>query len=81
MTGTIVEAQLPTEQFTLEQTLQRLETVQFDIEQLVATNHDRVLPFVWIGNGNRDEIEDSFEDDHTVDDFDLIAEFDDECLY
>lgn len=81
MAGTIVEVEIPSEQFALEQTLQRLETVRFDIEQLVASKEDLILPFVWVRTGKRDEIEDAFGDDDTVDDFQLVAEFDDEYLY
>lgn len=81
MTGTIAEVAFPAERFALGQTLDRLDTVRFEIEQVVAYNRNHLMPFVWVGTDNRQEIELAFDADRSVRDFQLIGAFDTECLY
>ncbi|GAA0229151.1 helix-turn-helix domain-containing protein [Haladaptatus pallidirubidus] len=81
MVGTIVDVELPAENFALEQTLDRLETVVFEVKQMVAYNYDSLLPFIWVGTDNRDAIERAFAEDETVAGFQLVGEFDTDCLY
>lgn len=81
MTGTLVEVTIPAEQFALEHTLDTLETVTFEVEQMVATNRDSLIPFIWIGTSDRGTLEAAFRADESVADFQLIAGFETECLY
>lgn len=81
MTGTIVDVNFPAEQFALEHTLDVLQTVTFEVEQMVATNNDSLMPFLWIGTTDRTTLEEAFTADESVADFQLIAAFDTDCLY
>lgn len=81
MTGTIVEVTIPTEQFALEHTLNELETITFEAEQMVATNHDTLMPFIWIDSSDPTRLETAFRADESVAEFQRIAEFKTDCLY
>ena len=81
MTGTVIKVNVPSEQFALKYTLDSLDTVGFEVEQMVATNQDSLMPFIWIETDNRTAIEDALIEDESVADFQLIADFESECLY
>ncbi len=81
MTGTIAEVAFPADEFALGKTLDALDTVRFDIEQVVACNRNQFMPFVWAGTDDRQEVETAFEADESVRDFQLVGEFDTESLY
>ncbi len=81
MTGTIVDAELPAKDFALEYTVETLDAVAFEVKQMVVYNSDNLLPFIWVGTDNREEIERAFAEDETVADFQLVGEFDTDCLY
>ncbi|MFH5800411.1 helix-turn-helix domain-containing protein [Haladaptatus sp. CMAA 1911] len=81
MAGTIVEVTFPAEQFALEHTLNTLETVTFEVEQIVATNSDSLMPFIWITTSDQTTLEEAFTADESVAEFQLIADFETEYLY
>lgn len=81
MAGTIVEVTLPAEQFALEHTLGELETVTLEVERMVATNRESLMPLTWIQTDDRTAIEEALTEDDSVTDFQLIADLDAECLY
>ncbi|WP_458191145.1 helix-turn-helix domain-containing protein [Haladaptatus sp. NG-WS-4] len=81
MAGTIVEVTFPAKQFALEHTLNTLETVTFEVEQIVATNPDSLMPFIWITTSYRSLLEEAFTADESVAEFQLIADFETEYLY
>lgn len=81
MTGTIAEVAIPADEFALGRTLSMFDAVRFDIEQVVAHNQNHFMPFVWVGSGNRQDIEAAFAADESVRDFQLVGAFDTECLY
>ncbi|SIR96366.1 hypothetical protein SAMN05421858_4789 [Haladaptatus litoreus] len=81
MAGTIVEVTFPAKQFALEHTLNTLETVTFEVEQIVATNPDSLMPFIWITTSDQSLLEEAFTADESVAEFQLIADFETEYLY
>ena len=81
MSGTIVDITIPSEQFALEYTLNTLETATFEVEQMVATNHKVLMPLVWIDSPDRISLEATLADDDSVADFQLVANFETDCLY
>jgi predicted DNA binding protein len=81
MTGTIVDVGIPADQFALKHTLDVLQTVTFEVEQMVATHQDCLMPYIWIGTTDRARLEEALTADESVADFHLIAEFDTDCLY
>ncbi|WP_458187539.1 helix-turn-helix domain-containing protein [Haladaptatus sp. NG-WS-4] len=81
MVGTLLDVELPAENFALEHTLNTLETVTFTVKQVVVYNHDSLMPYIWVGTGDRDVIERAFAADETVASYQLVGEFDTDCLY
>ncbi len=81
MTGTIAEVAFPADEFALGKTLETLDSVRFDIEQVVAYNRNQFMPFVWAGTADRREVETAFEADESVRDFQFVGGFDTESLY
>ncbi|MFB9809578.1 bacterio-opsin activator domain-containing protein [Haladaptatus pallidirubidus] len=81
MTGTIVDITVPAAQFALEYTLGEFEGVAFEVEQVAATNHDSLMPFMRIETTHRIQLQEAFAADDSVADFERIAAFETECLY
>lgn len=83
MGGTVVEVEVPVEEFALRETIAELGDVGFELERVVAHDPDNVIPFVWASGADTDTeaIEAALEADGTVESFELLAEFDDEWLY
>ncbi|SIQ99481.1 hypothetical protein SAMN05421858_1063 [Haladaptatus litoreus] len=83
MTATVVEVEIPPDEFALHQSLAALENLNFEIERVVAHDEDQVMPFVWISSekSSHEEIEAALEDDPTVEDIELLTDLDDEWLY
>ena len=83
MAGTVVEVEIPIEEFALRQTISELPSIDFEIERAVAHDVDRVMPFVWIQSDeiDREEFEPVLGDDSSLEQFELIADLDDEWLY
>ena len=44
--ATIADVVLPAEEFALQDTSQALDSVEFQAERVVASNADRVMPYV-----------------------------------
>jgi predicted DNA binding protein len=83
MAGTVVEVEIPIEEFALRQTISELPSIDFEIERAVAHDTDRVMPFVWVQGDetDREEFESVLHDDPSLEQFELIADLDDEWLY
>ncbi|WP_227380763.1 helix-turn-helix domain-containing protein [Haladaptatus halobius] len=81
MAGTIVEVEIPAETFILGHTLKTFEAATFEVEQMVVSHQDSLLPFIWVETRNRDDIEQAFADDESVADFQLIGEVETSRLY
>ncbi len=83
MTGTIAELQVPLGDFALEHTLTSVADLGCEVERVVATDPETVMPFLWVEAppSALDELEDAFATDETIDQVDCIAELDGERLY
>ncbi|MFC4988423.1 bacterio-opsin activator domain-containing protein [Saliphagus infecundisoli] len=81
MGGTVVEIGLAAEEFALSQTAARFEDLQYEIERVVAHDTDHVMPYVWIDGPSVGEIESVLEDDDSVEEFDRLADLEEERLY
>ncbi|WP_336344247.1 helix-turn-helix domain-containing protein [Halalkalicoccus ordinarius] len=79
--ATIGEIYLPDDEFALCHTLETIESVHFEIERMVAHDSDHLMPYVWVSDVDRTELEDVLEDDPTIDEFELLAEPDQDYLY
>ncbi len=83
MTGTVVEVEIPINEFALRQTVSKFPSIDFEIERAVAHDADRVMPFIWVQSDeiDRDEFETVIGNDPSLEQFDLIADLDEEWLY
>lgn len=77
----IIEFELPTEEFALEETLSALPEAQIEIERVVADDPDRITPYVWARTDDFDALEAAFEDDPTVEEVTKLSETDEERSY
>lgn len=81
MSATIVELELPAEEFALSWTLSELEDIEFEVERFVAHNADHVMPYVWVSGDDGDRISDTLDRDESVETLELLSELDGEWLY
>ncbi|MFC6905339.1 helix-turn-helix domain-containing protein [Halalkalicoccus tibetensis] len=81
MSATIVEIELPADEFALSRTLSELENVEFEIERFVAQDMDHVMPFVWVTGNDGEAIKECLERDESVDSLERLSELEGEWLY
>lgn len=79
--ATTAEIVLPADEFVLRETFEAVPAVEFDVERVVAHDRDRVMPILWAGGAERDEIESAFDDDPSVEDVERLVALDGEWLY
>lgn len=80
MAGTVVEVEIPADEFALWETLTEHEKLEFEIERVVAHEDNRVMPFVWANGGTKDT-KAILENDSSVENLQLLADLEDEQLY
>lgn len=79
--ATILEFEIPIEEFVLEDTLAKLPDVNIEIERVVADDPDRITPYVWARADDFDALEAAIEDDPTVEDLTTLSETNREHSY
>lgn len=80
--ATIVEIQLPADEFALGYTLDTIEDVNFEVERIAAHDPETVMPYLWATNADPDELKQVLTEDGSVDAVEKIAHpADDEALY
>ena len=78
---TIVSGTVPADEFALDHSLETLPDLRFEIERIVSTGDKAVMPLLWIRGASREEVEETLENDPTVDNVTLLGDFDDEWLF
>ena len=78
---TIVSGTVPADEFALDHSLETLPNLRFEIERIVSTGDKAVMPLLWIRGASREEVEETLENDPTVDNVTLLGDFDDEWLF
>jgi predicted DNA binding protein len=81
--GTIVEAQIPIDEFALGRTLSVLDGVRCEVERVVAHDSSHVMPFVWVSSTDADRarVETLLTDDPSVSETELLIDLADRWLY
>lgn len=79
--ATIVRGRIPAEEFALAETLASLSDGQFEVERIVESARDTVMPLLWVYGVDNDTISSLFADDPSVEDVSLLSAFEDEQLY
>lgn len=77
----IIELELPTEEFALEETLTRLPEVYIEIERVVADDPDQITPYAWGRADDFGEFQAVITDDPTVENITLLSKADGERSY
>lgn len=79
--ATVIRAEIPAEEFALHETFQSIPEVSFECERIVKGGDQIVMPLVWAYGFESDRLNEVLEDDPSVADASLLAEFEDELLY
>lgn len=79
--ATIVEFDLPAEEFALYETLKAVPDAEFEVERVVADATSRIVPYVWVRADDFAALEAAFENDPTVSSITGLSETDDDRSY
>jgi predicted DNA binding protein len=79
--ATVVKGRVPAEEFALYETLASGPGIECEIERIVETGDDVVMPLVWLRGGDHDTFEAALAEDPSVDDPSLLTDLDGESLY
>jgi hypothetical protein len=81
--STVVLVRIPAEEFALSKTLTELPEMEFEVERIVASESDRVMPFLWTGGDSTafDRLDEVLAQDPTVEEERLLSKLDGERLY
>lgn len=77
----IAEFAIPAEEFALRETLERLPEIEIEVGRVVAHDTAHVLPFVWVSGEGSEELPGILDDDPSVTESELLAEYEDEQFY
>ncbi|OIB56941.1 bacterio-opsin activator domain-containing protein [Natrialba sp. SSL1] len=77
----VAEFSVKSDDFALYHSLTEAPHMVVEIEQVVATMEDRVMPYFWVSGGDHAEFEAAFEQDESVTDTTPIDEVDGAVLY
>ena len=77
----IAEFSVKSDDLALHHALTAAPQMIVEIEQVVATLGDRIMPYFWVTGGDHAEFEDAFQDDESVKNITVIDEVDGARLY
>ncbi|ADD03995.1 HTH-10 family transcription regulator [Natrialba magadii ATCC 43099] len=67
--------------FALHETLSAAPEMVVEVERLVATSEDRLMPYFWVTGKDHAAFEEAFERDPSITNATRVSEFDDTVLY
>ncbi|WP_049891541.1 helix-turn-helix domain-containing protein [Natronococcus amylolyticus] len=77
----VAEFSVRSDDFALCHSLAEAPHMVVEIEQVVATMEDKVMPYFWVSGGDHAEFEEAFQNDGSVTDVARIDRVDDAILY
>lgn len=77
----IVRGRVPATEFALAETLSTLSDVAFEVEKIVESGTDAVMPLLWARGADHETVTSVFDDDPSVREVELLSDFGDEHLY
>jgi len=77
----IAEFSVKSDDLALNHVLTAAPQMIVEIEQVVATMEDRVMPYFWVTGGDHEEFEEAFQDDKSVTNITVIDEVEEARLY
>jgi predicted DNA binding protein len=79
--ATVVKGRVPAEEFALYETLTSGPDIECEIERIVETGDDVVMPLVWLRGDDTETFEAALAEDPSVTDPTLLSDLDAESLY
>ncbi|WP_254544142.1 helix-turn-helix domain-containing protein [Halomarina pelagica] len=79
--ATIVTGSLPAEEFALRESLSRLSGAEFEVEQIVESGEEAVMPLLWVRGADPEAVSEAFEADPSVADPSLLVNVDGDQFY
>ena len=77
----IAEFTVDSDDFTLHHALTAAPAMIVEIERVVATMEDKVMPYFWVSGGDQSDFEAAFEEDPSVTNTTRVDEIEDAVLY
>lgn len=77
----IARISVPASALALGEVLESLPDAEFEVERIVETGEDRVMPLLWVRDADRETIEEALAADPSVENATLVADFEGELLY
>ena len=78
---TIVSGAVPADELALSHSLESLPELLFEVERIVTSGDDALMPLLWVRGPSRERVEETLEADATVDNVRIVGDFDDEWLF
>lgn len=78
---TIARGTVPADELVLSQTFEALPNINIEVERVVKSGEQTVMPLLWVRGTNADEFETHAIDDPGTDDVTRLADFGTEYLY
>jgi hypothetical protein len=78
---TIVSGTVPADELALSHTLGSLPDLLFEVERIVTSGDDALMPLLWVRGPSRDRVEETLKEDPTVDNVEIVGDFEDEWLF
>jgi hypothetical protein len=78
---TIVSGTVPSSEFALDHSLETLPELTFEMERIVSSGDEALMPLLWVRGSSRERVEETLGDDPTVDNVTLLGDFGDEWLF
>lgn len=79
--ATIVRGHVPASEFALSESHTALPDIEFDVEQIIETGEETVMPLVWIRGADNKAVKEVLDSDPSVKDVELLSDLGDEQLY
>jgi predicted DNA binding protein len=79
--ATIVRGSLSADDFALRESLSSLPAVEFEVEQIVESGEEAVMPLLWVRGADTEAIEEAFASDPSVSNPSLLIDLDEQHLY
>lgn len=77
----IAEFTVPSDDFALHHALTAASEMVVEIERVVATMEDKIMPYFWVSGGDQSDFEEAFRDDPSATGVTLVDEIEQSVLY
>ena len=77
----MVRGEIPADEFALYDVMRELSGVEFEVERVIQSGDEAVMPLIWIRNTMTENLQELLEKDSSSKDVTLLSTFEDEQLY